>query len=138
MKVGQRILSVSADGFEELRQLGLLRYNAGRDIEIYDYYLSEVDITGSRMQAQTNCAMRYNLSEKAIQVIVYGFENKLPRYLFRGFLFRRCIVGNFYEKGKNKKCKWWHRKKDSQQVPLPIAKYKSCYCYDCNYKQQIF
>ena len=31
MKVGQRILSVSADGFEELRQLGLLRYNAGRD-----------------------------------------------------------------------------------------------------------
>ena len=37
MKVGQRILSVSADGFEELRQLGLLRYNAGRDIEIYDY-----------------------------------------------------------------------------------------------------
>ena len=63
--------------FEELRQLGLLRYNAGRDIEIYDYYLSEVDITGSRMQAQTNCAMRYNLSEKAIQVIVYGFENRL-------------------------------------------------------------
>ena len=47
---------VSADGFEELRQLGLLRYNAGMDIEIYDYYLSEVDITGSRMQAQTNCA----------------------------------------------------------------------------------
>ena len=68
---------VSADEFEELRQLGLLRYNAGRDIEIYDYYLSEVDITGSRMQAQTNCAMRYNLSEKAIQVIVYGFESRL-------------------------------------------------------------
>ena len=68
---------VSADGFEELRRLGLLRYNAGRDIEIYDYYLSEVDITGSRMQAQTNCAMRYNLSEKAIQVIVYGFESRL-------------------------------------------------------------
>ena len=65
--------------FEELRQLGLLRYNAGRDIEIYDYYLSEVDITGSRMQAQTNCAMRYNLSEKAIQVIVYGFESRLRR-----------------------------------------------------------
>ncbi len=80
MKVGQRILSVSADGFEELRRLGLLRYNAGRDIEIlYDYYLSEVDITGSRMQAQTNCAMRYNLSEKAIQVIVYGFESRLRR-----------------------------------------------------------
>ena len=77
MKVGQKILSVSADGFEELRRLGLLRYNAGRDIEIYDYYLSEVDITGSRMQAQTNCAMRYNLSEKAIQVIVYGFESRL-------------------------------------------------------------
>ena len=70
---------ISADGFEELRQLGLLRYNAGRDIEIYDYYLSEVDITGSRMQAQTNCAMRYNLSEKAIQVIVYGFESRLRR-----------------------------------------------------------
>ena len=70
-------LRIKADGFEELRQLGLLRYNAGRDIEIYDYYLSEVDITGSRMQAQTNCAMRYNLSEKAIQVIVYGFENRL-------------------------------------------------------------
>ena len=70
---------VSADGFEELRRLGLLRYNAGRDIEIYDYYLSEVDITGSRMQAQTNCAMRYNLSEKAIQVIVYGFESRLRR-----------------------------------------------------------
>ena len=70
---------VSADEFEELRQLGLLRYNAGRDIEIYDYYLSEVDITGSRMQAQTNCAMRYNLSEKAIQVIVYGFESRLRR-----------------------------------------------------------
>ena len=48
MKVGHKILSVSADGFEELRRLGLLRYNAGRDIEIYDYYLSEVDITGSR------------------------------------------------------------------------------------------
>ena len=60
-----------------MRRLGLLRYNAGRDIEIYDYYLSEVDITGSRMQAQTNCAMRYNLSEKAIQVIVYGFESRL-------------------------------------------------------------
>ena len=70
---------ISADGFEELRRLGLLRYNAGRDIEIYDYYLSEVDITGSRMQAQTNCAMRYNLSEKAIQVIVYGFESRLRR-----------------------------------------------------------
>ena len=70
-------LRIKADGFEELRQLGLLRYNAGRDIVIYDYYLSKVDITGSRMQAQTNCAMRYNLSEKAIQVIVYGFENRL-------------------------------------------------------------
>ena len=79
MKEGQKILSVSADGFEELRRLGLLRYNAGRDIEIYDYYLSEVDITGSRMQAQTNCAMRYNLSEKAIQVIVYGFESRLRK-----------------------------------------------------------
>jgi len=64
-------------GGRNMRQLGQLRYNAGRDIEIYDYYLSEVDITGSRMQAQTNCAMRYNLSEKAIQVIVYGFENRL-------------------------------------------------------------
>ena len=52
MKVGQKILSVSADGFEELRRLGLLRYNAGRDIKIYNYYLSEVDITGSRMQAR--------------------------------------------------------------------------------------
>ena len=70
---------VSADGFEELRRLGLLRYNADRDIEIYDYYLSEVDITGSRMQAQTNCEMRYNLSDKAIQVIVYGFESRLRR-----------------------------------------------------------
>ena len=72
-------LRIKADGFEELRRLGLLRYNAGRDIVIYDYYLSEVDITGSRMQAQTNCAMRYNLSEKAIQVIVYGFESRLRR-----------------------------------------------------------
>ena len=72
-------LRIKSDGFEELRRLGLLRYNAGRDIEIYDYYLSEVDITGSRMQAQTNCAMRYNLSEKAIQVIVYGFESRLRR-----------------------------------------------------------
>ena len=79
MKVGQKILSVSADGFEELRRLGLLRYNSGRDIEIYDYYPSEVGITSSRMQAQTNCAMRYNLSEKATQVIVYGFENRLRK-----------------------------------------------------------
>nr|DAM66408.1 MAG TPA: Chromo domain-containing protein 2 [Caudoviricetes sp.] len=29
------------------------------------------------MQAQTNCAMRYNPSEKAIQEIVYGVENRL-------------------------------------------------------------
>lgn len=77
MRVGTKILSITSEEFEELQQLGLVRYNAQRDIEIYNYYLSETSITGSKMQAQTNCSMRFNLSEKAIQAIVYGFENRL-------------------------------------------------------------
>jgi hypothetical protein len=62
---------------EHLQKIGLLKFNAIRNLDMYDYYCRQKKIVGS-MQAITNTAAKYFLSENAVQKVV-GKMRKICR-----------------------------------------------------------
>ena len=73
MTVFERILHIDEPTFNRLLALGVLRPNARRNLLIYEYYLAEAIKYGS-MQAITNAAMRFCLSDKSIEKIIQRFK----------------------------------------------------------------
>ena len=70
MTIYERILNIDQATFDRLMSFGILRSNARRDLQIYEYYLSESEKHGS-MQAMTNAGDKFNLTDEAIKKIVY-------------------------------------------------------------------
>jgi hypothetical protein len=73
MSIYQQLLQIDESTFDRLYSLGLFRYNVKRDLQIYAFYLRESQTCGS-MQAMTNAATEFMLSEDAIQKIVYAMR----------------------------------------------------------------
>lgn len=66
MSAYELILSLDHSTFEKLMSKGLLRDSVKRDKEIYEFYLRECEETGSRMQARTNTAELFCVSEETV------------------------------------------------------------------------
>jgi hypothetical protein len=68
------IVLVEKSHLEYLKKIGLLRFNAIRDLEIYNFYCEQKKVAGG-MQAITKAAIKYCLSEKAIERIIYKMKS---------------------------------------------------------------
>ena len=64
------ILSIDKSKVEILLQKGILKSSTKRDIEVYEYYVNECCLTGSKMQARTNAAEKFFTSEETISRII--------------------------------------------------------------------
>ena len=64
------ILSIDKSKVEILLQKGILKSSTKRDIEVYEYYVNECGLTGSKMQARTNAAEKFFTSEETISRII--------------------------------------------------------------------
>lgn len=66
MSAYELILSLDEKTFEKLLSTGLLRSTVKRDKDMYEYYLVECEASGSRMQARTNTAEKFCVSEETV------------------------------------------------------------------------
>lgn len=70
MSTYELILSLDSSVIDHLLSKGLFRASTKRDIEVYEFYINECNITGSRMQARTNAADKFSTSEETISRII--------------------------------------------------------------------
>lgn len=70
MSAYEIILSLDESTFEKLLSKGLLRSNVKRDKELYEYYVAEFNLTHSRMQARTNTADKFCVSEETVSKVI--------------------------------------------------------------------
>ena len=75
MSIYERILNIDETTFNRLMSAGLLRSNAKRDLNIYEYYLEQKERVGS-MQAMIDASELFSVSEDVVQKIVYKTPNK--------------------------------------------------------------
>ena len=70
MSTYEIILSLDSSTIDHLLSKGFFRSSTKRDIEIYEFYVNECKITGSKMQARTNAAEKFCTSEETIGRII--------------------------------------------------------------------
>jgi hypothetical protein len=92
MTIYERILNIDEATFDKLMSFGLLRSNAKRDLEIYEYYLEQKEKVGS-MQAMTNTSDFFRISEDVVQKIIYKQKSILQKNTEQ----TKELVGNFAE-----------------------------------------
>lgn len=73
MSIYESILGLDNQAFEKLMSKGFLRSNAKRDLDMYEYYLSQLH--KGKMQALTNTAIKFNMSEDRCKAIIYKIRN---------------------------------------------------------------
>lgn len=64
------ILSIDKSKIEILLKKGILKSSTKRDMDVYEYYVNECVLTGSKMQARTNAAEKFSTSEETIGRII--------------------------------------------------------------------
>ena len=69
MSAYELILTIEPSTFDKLMSMGLLRSTVQRDIKIYEFYLEQRKIE-RYLQARTNTAVEFNLSEEMIDKII--------------------------------------------------------------------
>lgn len=74
MGVYEFIKSFDEETIYRLADFGLLRGTVLRDIDVYEFYQNEVCKCESRMQARTNTAENYNISEELVSKIIQSMR----------------------------------------------------------------
>jgi len=92
MTIYERILNIDETTFDRLMSFGLLRSNAKRDLEIYEYYLEQKEKVGS-MQAMIDVSDFFRISEDVVQKIIYKQKGILQKNTEQA----KVAVGNFVE-----------------------------------------
>jgi len=64
------IMQLEPDVIDTLIRKGLMRATVKRDKEIYEYYLTQCHVEISRMQARTNTAEQFSISEDRVSKII--------------------------------------------------------------------
>jgi hypothetical protein len=70
MSIYERILHIDERTFDALMSAGVLRANAKRDLEMYGHFLRQRERRGA-MQAITDTACKFILSEESVKHIIY-------------------------------------------------------------------
>ena len=64
------ICSLDPGLVEKMQNLGILRTNVIRDVEVFRYYLQECTATGKKLQARANTADKYHISVETVSKII--------------------------------------------------------------------
>ncbi len=77
MNVYKDILNIDESIIQKLSSMGLLRSTATRDLEIYAYYLKELESSNGKekIQAHINTADHFNISDDRVKTIIYKIRN---------------------------------------------------------------